>query len=173
MFAHLFNPRKRAASREFEIAVRYLLHDAEKLVPLMKQMYRDKWPGFIDDILNGARPYEEATAVIGIFVQQSFRNHQDQAQRDTVIAAVAANNLASPPNLLRIIGQVSYYLYLAERDGEVRKTLWTVWLNDMSQVLIETGELKQDQCITYLMTLANQYRDAKLKAVQEQSRASR
>ena len=166
MLSSLFNRRKRAASREFEIAIRYLLHDAENLVPLIKQMYRDKWPGFIDDILNGARPYEEATAVIGIFLQQSFRNDQDKGQRVAIITAVANNNLTNPPNLLRIIGQVSYFLYLAECDGEVRKNLWTVWLNDLSRALIETGALTQDQCITYLITLANQYRDAKLKAVQ-------
>jgi hypothetical protein len=69
----LFNRRKRAAW-EFEVAVHYLLHDAKELVSLMKEMYADKWPGFIDDILNGARPYEIATAVVGIFLQQSFRN---------------------------------------------------------------------------------------------------
>ena len=75
----LFNRRRRAAW-EFEVAVHYLLHDAKELVSLMKEMNADKWPGFIDDILNGARPYEEATAVVGIFLQQSFRN-LDQAQR--------------------------------------------------------------------------------------------
>jgi hypothetical protein len=58
----LFNRRRRAAW-EFEVAVHYLLHDAKELVSLMKEMNADKWPGFIDDILNGARPYEEATAV--------------------------------------------------------------------------------------------------------------
>jgi hypothetical protein len=26
---------------------------------LTKQKYRDEWSGFIDDILHGARPYEE------------------------------------------------------------------------------------------------------------------
>jgi hypothetical protein len=58
MLSSIFNPRKRAVSRGFEVAIRYLLHDAENLIPLMKQMYRDKWPGFVDDILNGARPYD-------------------------------------------------------------------------------------------------------------------
>ena len=164
MLSSIFNPRKRAATREFEIAVHYLLHDAENLIPLMKETYRDKWSRFIDDVLKGARPYEEATAVVGIFLQQSFRN-QDRAQRDTVIAAVAKNNLATPPNFLRIVGQVSYFLWLAEKDGEVRENLWTVWLNDLSKTLIETGELTQEHCITYLVTLANHNRDAKLKAV--------
>jgi hypothetical protein len=51
-----FQPRKRAAAREFEVAVHYLLHDAGKLIPLMKQMAGNKWSGFIEDILNGARP---------------------------------------------------------------------------------------------------------------------
>jgi hypothetical protein len=165
MFAYLFNPRKRAASREFEIALHYLLHDAEKLIPLLKEKYKGEWSGFIDDILNGARPYEEATVVISIFLQQAFRD-QDRAQRDTVIAAIAENNQVNPPNLLRIVGQVSYFLYLAEQDkSDVRKDLWTVWLNDMSKVFAETGELTSDQCITYLVTLANSYRDAKLKTV--------
>ena len=141
MSSNIFIPRKRAASREFEVGIRYLLHDAEKLVPLMKQMYRDEWPGLIDDILEGARPYEVATAVIGIFLQHSFRNQLDEAQR--TIAAVADNKLTTPPNLLRTIGQVSYFLYLAERDGKVRKNLWTVWLNDLSKVLIETASLRK------------------------------
>ena len=86
MFAHLFSSRKRAASREFEVALYSLLHDAEKLLLLLKQTYKDEWSGFIDDILNGARPYEEATVLIGIFLQQSFRNNQDRAKRDAVIA---------------------------------------------------------------------------------------
>ena len=81
MSSNIFIPRKRAASREFEVGIRYLLHDAEKLVPLMKQMYGDEWPGLIDDNLEGARPYEVATAVIGIFLQHSFRNQLDEAQR--------------------------------------------------------------------------------------------
>jgi hypothetical protein len=69
MFANLFNPRKRAASWEFEVALHYLLHDAEKLIPLLKKQYKAKWSGFIDDILDGALPYEEATAVAGIFLR--------------------------------------------------------------------------------------------------------
>jgi hypothetical protein len=36
----------------------------------------------------------------------------------------------------------------------------------MSKMLIETGELTEDQCMTYFVALTNQYRDAKLKAVQ-------
>ena len=161
MFANLFNPRKRAASRELEVALHYLLHGTEKLIPLLKQKYKDRWSGFIDDILSGARPYEEATAVIGIFLQQSFRD-QDQAKRETVIAAIVDNNLSNPPNLLRIIGQVSYFLYLAEGDdGDVQKNLWAVWLNDMSKVFAETGEAAPEQCASYLVALANSYRDAK------------
>jgi hypothetical protein len=159
----LFNRRRRAAW-EFEVAVHYLLHDAKELVSLMKEMNADKWPGFIDDILNGARPYEEATAVVDILLQQSFRN-LDQAQRGAVIAAVASNNLTKPPNLLRIMGQVCCHLYLAERDGKVREKLWTVWMNDLSKVLIETDELTRDQCITYLITLANQYREASARKI--------
>jgi hypothetical protein len=49
-----FQPRKRAAAREFEVAVHYLLHDTGKLIPLMKQMAGNKWSGFIEDILNAA-----------------------------------------------------------------------------------------------------------------------
>jgi hypothetical protein len=161
MFSNPLNSRKRAASRELEVAIRYLLHDAGKLPALLKEMYKDQWSGFIDDILDGARPYEEAAAVISIFLQQSFRT-QDQSKREAVTAAVAGDNLVNPPNLLRIIGQVTYYLYLAERDGQVREKLWTVWLNDMSKFLIETGELSSDQCTNYLLTLANSYRDTKL-----------
>jgi hypothetical protein len=129
----------------------------------MKEMYADKWPGFIDDILNGARPYEVGTAVVGIFLQQSFRN-LDQAQRGAIIAAVASNNLTKPPNLLRIMGQVCCHLYLAERDGKVRE-LWTGWLSDLTKTLIETGELTQDQCRTYVLTLANQYREASARKI--------
>jgi polyhydroxyalkanoate synthesis regulator phasin len=159
----LFNRRRRAAW-EFEVAVHYLLHDAKELVSLMKEMNADKWPGFIDDILNGARPYEEATAVVGIFLQQSFRN-LDQVQRGAIIAAVASNNLTKPPNLLRIMGQVCCHLYLAERDGKVRDKLWTGWLSDLTKTLIETGELTQDQCRTYVLTLANQYREASARKI--------
>jgi hypothetical protein len=163
MLSDIFNPRRRAARREFEIAIHYLLHDAEKLIPLLKDTYKEKWSGFTDDILNGSRPYEEATAVVGVFLQQSFRN-QDRPQREAVIVAVANNNLATPPNFLRIIGQVSHFLWVAEKDGEVRENLWTIWLDDLSKTLIETGELTQEQCI-YLVALASQYRDAKRKAV--------
>jgi hypothetical protein len=164
MLSDIFNPRRRAARREFEVAIHYLLHDAEKLVPLLKETYKDKWSGFVDDILNGARAYEEATAVGGIFLQQVFGN-QDRPQREAVIAAVADNNLTTPPNSLRIIGQVSYFLWLAEKDGEVRENLWAIWLKDLSKPLIESGELTQEQCAHYLVALCNQYRDAKRKAV--------
>jgi hypothetical protein len=172
MLSNIFNPRKRAASRELEIALYYLLHDAEKLVPLMKQMYRKKWPGFIDDILNGARPYEEATVLISIFLQQAFRNHTDQAERKEMIEAVALNNLVDPPNLLRIIGQVAYFLRLAERDGQVRKNHWIGWLNEWSKVLIETGKLTREQCGTFFCEFANQYGDRlRIAANKEQAAA--
>jgi hypothetical protein len=38
-----FNPRKRAAARELEVALYYLLHDARAFVPLLKETYKDKW----------------------------------------------------------------------------------------------------------------------------------
>jgi hypothetical protein len=53
--------------------------------------------------------------------------------------------------------------------GSATRTRLTVqWLNDMSKMFAETGELTSDQCITYLVTLANSYRDAKLKSVAAQ-----
>jgi hypothetical protein len=96
MFRDLFNPRKRAASREFEVALHYLLNDAKAVVPLLKETNKDKWPGFIDDILKGARPYEEATLVIGIFVQNSFKG-LDPAARNQIATSIANENLVNPP----------------------------------------------------------------------------
>jgi hypothetical protein len=37
----------------------------------------------------------------------------------------------------------------------------------MAKALSETGELTQEQCTTYLVTLANRYRDAKRKSLAE------
>jgi hypothetical protein len=68
MFSNILNARKRVASREFEGAIHYLLHDAENLIPLLKKKYKDEWASFIGAILKGARPYEQATAVITIFL---------------------------------------------------------------------------------------------------------
>jgi hypothetical protein len=150
------NPRKRAA-REFEVAIHYLLHDAEKLVPLLKKTYEDKWSGFIDAVVNGARPYEEATVLMFIFLQQSFRD-LDQARHDAIISDIANKNLVNPSNLLRIIGQVACLLYLAEGIGNVRESYWTGWVRDTSRVFAETGEVTPDQCSTYLIALANSYR---------------
>jgi hypothetical protein len=164
MLSYIFNPRKRAASREFEVAIRVLLHDAENLIPLLKKMYKDEWSGFIDNVLNGARPYEQAAVVIGIFLQRSFRN-QDQAKRDTVTAAIAGNNIENPPNFLRVVAQVLHFLCLFEKDGTVGKKLLAEWLNDISKMLSESGELSPKQCITYLVDLGNSYRDAKLKSM--------
>jgi hypothetical protein len=96
MFFNLFSPRKRAASREFEIAIRYLLHDAENVIPFLKEAYKDKWSGFIDNILSGTRPYEEAAAIIGSFMQDSFQG-LDRQKRHEIVASIAGNNLASPP----------------------------------------------------------------------------
>jgi hypothetical protein len=159
MFFNLFSPRKRAASREFEIAIRYLLHDAENVIPFLKEAYKDKWSGFIDNILSGTRPYEEAAAVIGSFMQDSFQG-LDRQKRHEIVASIAGNNLASPPNLLRVISQVSYLLYLAEKDHQVRENCWLIWLNEMSRMFTEV-ELPFDDCRTYLLALADAYREAK------------
>ena len=159
MFRYLFNPRKRAASREFEVALHYLLHDAKAIVPLLKETYRDKWAGFIDDILNGARPYEEATLVIGIFVQNSFKG-LDPSARNQIAISIANDNLVNPPNVLRIVGQVAYLLHLAERDNYVRENCWTIWVNDMAKVFADWN-VSHDDCVNYLLSLANAYRDVK------------
>ena len=163
MFSNILNARKRAASREFEGAIHYLLHDAENLVPLLKKAYKDNWSGFIDAILNGARPYEEATAAIGIFLQQSFRNLY-QAEHDAITAAIAGNNLDNLPRLLRVTGQICYFLYLAEKDGLVGGKVLDTWMNDMSK-LVETSGLSADQCGTYLISLATAYRELKRSSV--------
>ena len=63
----LSNPKKRAASHEFEVALDYMLRNAEALVPLLKETYKNKWSSFIRDILKGANPYEEATGLTCIF----------------------------------------------------------------------------------------------------------
>ena len=60
----------------------------------------------------------------------------------------------APPNFLRIIGQVSHFLWLAEKDGEVRENLLDYLAGSLSKTLIETGELTQEQCIYYLVALA-------------------
>jgi hypothetical protein len=158
LFSHIFNPRKRTASRDFEFAVCYLLADWQRLVPQLKKKYKNEWSGFIDDILNGARPYEEATGLLSSFFRQFFRN-QDQAKRDAVIAAIVDNNLIDPPNSLRIVAQVSYFLYLAEKHGDVPENLWAAWVNDMSKIFSETGEVTPNQCNSYLVKLAKSYRD--------------
>jgi hypothetical protein len=157
---NLLSPRKRAASRELEIALHYFLHDAENLVPLLKETYKARWSGFIDDILKGARPYEEATALIGIFLQNSFHD-LDREARSQIVASIDDNNLVNPPNLLRIVGQVSYLLYLAEQDKQVREKMWTIWVNDMSKMFSEAEFYSLEDCSTYLVSLANSYRDAK------------
>ena len=159
MFRDFFNLRKRAASSEFDVALHYLLHDAKAVVPLLKETYKDKWSGFIDDILGGARPYEEATLVIGIFVQSSFKG-LDPAARNQVARSIGSNNLVSPENVLRIVGQVAYLLHLAERDGYVREKCWTIWVNDMAKVFVG-GNVTHDHCVAYLLSLANAYRDTK------------
>jgi hypothetical protein len=159
MFRDLFNPRKRAASREFEVALHYLLHDAKAIVPLLKETYKDKWPGFIDDILKGARPYEEATLVIGIFVQNSFKQ-LDHTARNQIAWSIANDNLVNLPNVLRLVGQVAYLLHLAERDNYVRENCWTIWANDMAKVFVGR-DITHDHCVNYLLSLANAYRDAK------------
>jgi hypothetical protein len=148
MFWNLFNPRRWAVSREFEVALHYLLYGAGKLVPLLKKTYKNEWSGFIDDIQKGARPYEEATVLISAFLQNSFQG-LDREERNKIIASIANNNIVNPPNLLRIVGQVSYHLFLAEQDHHVRKDLWTIWLNDMSKMFAEAGELSLDHCRTY------------------------
>jgi hypothetical protein len=159
MFRDLFNPRKRAASREFEVAIHYLLHDAKAIVPLLKETYKDKWPGFIEDIVGGARPYEEATLVIGIFVQSTFKG-LDPSARNEIATSIANDNLISPQNVLRIVGQVAYLLHLAERDNYVRKDCWSIWVNDMAKVFMGR-DVTHEHCVSYLLSLANAYRDTK------------
>jgi hypothetical protein len=153
-----FNARKRAAARELEVAIHYLLHGAPSLVPLLKETYKDKWPGFIDDILAGARPYEEAMALIRTFVRSSFES-SDRGARDQIVLSIGDNNLVNPPDLLRIVGQVCYTLYLAEQGKDVRKKLWTVWVNDMADMFADAGNSSVEHCISYFMSLANSYRD--------------
>jgi len=160
MFLNLFNTRKRAALYEFEVAFHYLLHDAQKLVPLLKETYKDKWAGFIDDIQKGTRPYEEATAVIGIFLQHFFAD-LDREKRNQIIASISQNNLVDPPNLLQIIGQVAYSVYLAEQGDKVREKCCTIWVNDMSNVFAEAGGLSREDCSAYLWSLTKRYRDEK------------
>jgi hypothetical protein len=160
MFFDIFNPRKRAASRELEVGLYYLLHDARAVVPLLKESYKDRWPGFIEDILKGARPYEEATVIIGIFLQSSFQGlHPDD--RGNIMKSIESGNVVNPPNLLRIVGQVTYLLHLAKRDKYVREKCWIVWVNDMTKMFVEVGNFSEEHCGTYLISLANSYRDAK------------
>jgi hypothetical protein len=53
MLRYLFDRSRRIAAREFEVALYFLLHDSEKLIPFLKKAYRKEWPGFIEDILKG------------------------------------------------------------------------------------------------------------------------
>src|SRR5262245_64229834 len=153
-----FNRRKRAAAHDLDVALYYLLHGATALVPLLKESYKDKWSGFIDDILKGTPPYEEATALIGIFLRSSFQN-LDRDARDQIVASIQDKNVVNHPNLLRAVGQVACMLYLAEQDKKVRDKLWTVWVNDMAKMFADTGNIPIDHCISYLLDLANSFRD--------------
>jgi hypothetical protein len=97
----------------------------------------------------------------------------DRERRKEIIASITDNNLVNPPNLLRIVGEVSYMLLLAEQDNQVREKCWTIWVNDMSTMFSKAGKLSLDHCATYLLALANAYRDAKhSEHVAEQTRWS-
>jgi hypothetical protein len=161
MFLNFLNPKKRAASHEFEAALYYLLHDAEALVPLLKETYKKKWSRFIDDILKGANPYEEATGLICIFLRSSFER-LDRYDRDRIITSIAEKNVVSPPNLLRVVGQIGYTIYLAELEKKVREQLLMVWVSDMAKTLADAGRVSVDQCKKYLVSLTNFYRVVKL-----------
>ena len=162
MFLNFLNPKKkRAASHEFEVALHYMLRNAEALVPLLKETYKYKWSSLIRDILKGANPYEEATGLICIFLRSSFER-LDQYDRDQIIASIAEKNVVSPPNLMRVVGQIGYTLYLAELEKKVREQLWMVWVSDMAETFAAAGQVSVDQCRKYLVSLTNFYRVVKL-----------
>ena len=162
MFLNFLNPKKkRAASHEFEVALHYMLRNAEALVPLLKETYKYKWSSLIRDILKGANPYEEATGLICIFLRSSFER-LDQYDRDQIIASIAEKNVVSPPNLLRVVGQIGYTLYLAELEKKVREQLLMVWVSDMAETFADAGQASVDQCRIYLVSLTNFYRVVKL-----------
>ena len=138
-----------------------MLRNAEALVPLLKETYKNKWSSFIRDILKGANPYEEATGLTCIFLRSSFER-LDQYDRDQIIASIAENNVVSPPNLLRVVGQFGYTPYLAELEKKVRKQLWMAWVSDMAKTFADAGQVSVDQCRKYLVSLTNFYRVVKL-----------
>jgi hypothetical protein len=155
-----FDPQKRAAACELDVALYFLLHDTKELVPLLKEAYKEKWSGFIDDILEGTPPYEQASALIGIFLRSSFEGSIREA-RDQIVASIVDKDFVQPPNLLRIVGQVCYHLYLLEQEKEVREKYGTAWINDMARMFADAGSVSFDDCTTYLLSLAKSYRDAK------------
>ena len=155
-----FDPQKRAAARELEVALYFLLHDSKELVPLLKETYKEKWSGFIDDILEGALPYEQASALIGSFLRSSFEGLIREA-RDQIAASIVDKDVVQPPNLLRIVGEVCYHLYLLEQEKEVREKYGTAWMNDMATMFADAESVSFDDCTTYLSSLAKSYRDAK------------
>ena len=162
MFLNFLNPKKkRAASHEFEVALHYMLRNAEALVPLLKETYKYKWSSLIRDILKGANPYEEATGLICIFLRSSFER-LDRYDRDRIITSIAEKNVVSPPNLLRVVGQIGYTLYLAELEKKVRDQLLMVWVSDMAETFADAGQASVDQCRIYLVSLTNFYRVVKL-----------
>jgi len=139
----------------------YLLHSAGALVPLLKETYKNKWSSFIRDILKGANPYEEATGLTCIFLR-SLVERLDQNDRDRIIASIAEKNVVSPPNLLRVVGQIGYTIYLAELEKKVREQLLMVWVSDMAKTFADAGQVSVDQCRKYLVSLTNFYRVVKL-----------
>ena len=89
----------------------------------------------------------------------------DQYDRDQIIASIAEKNVVSPPNLLRVVGQIGYTLYLAELEKKVRDQLLMVWVSDMAKTFANAGQVSVGQCRKYLVSLISFYRVVKLGEV--------
>lgn len=157
------------ARRDLDLALAVYLLGRTPLRKLLRQKYSEQWRGFAEDIINGAKPYDEALVLIYVLIIDTFNNDLGETHAKEVVDAICAGRFENRPAVFDIIAQAAYFALLMEEDGSATKGVAALFLTDIAKWFSDDPAL-QEQVREYLLQSTLRFRS---KAHEATKRADR
>jgi hypothetical protein len=150
--------KERAASR-LNASLKAVLVGRSEIEKAIRHRYRDKWDGFVNDVVSGTLPHDEAISLVSIFIIDALGREMTKEQAREFVATINENRTTNRPPLFDLIDQIAFHSWVCENSGDATKGLTAAFLNSLAEFFAADDEGLQERVTGYFIESMRRYRE--------------
>jgi hypothetical protein len=125
----------------------------------LRERYNDRWEGFIEDVVRGAKAQDEALCLVTIFLLDVMGHEMNKEQSREIVDTIYDKAFVARPAVFDLIDQVGYFAFLAEKSGDATEGTTAMFFNEIAKFLGDDATI-QDRVREYFMDSLSRFRKA-------------